>query len=107
MTTAARRCLAHHARIEATACLCNVFPRELTYANVCMQHLESLGFIGWAVHLLSCDLQDDALLQAAALAVAACAAHHPQRAVLHAHGIERVTGARHCPQAAFLFSSLF
>lgn len=57
-----------------------------------MQHLESLGFIGWSMHVLSCQHQDDALLQAAVMAVAACAAYLPQRSLLHAHGIERAAG---------------
>lgn len=44
------------------------------------------------MHLLHCDHQDDALLEAAVSAAASCAAYAPQRSLLHAHGIERAAG---------------
>ncbi len=45
------------------------------------------------MHLLSCEHHDDALLQSAAVAAAACAGHTRQRELLHAHGIERIVVA--------------
>jgi hypothetical protein len=55
------------------------------------------------MHLLHCDNQDDALLEAAVSAAAACAAYAPQRSLLHAHGIERATGKYAPPVHVLVF----